>query len=118
MSYDLIYDSKVSFYEKKVEFDENRTTPVTVLFEQEGVILQADANGEVAFSLMDGMPLHHEVLPVCGRYFSLMYCSVIKDAIKVRMVHVDTVDNYPHCDGEHDRYDEIERDSAEAIFPL
>ena len=108
MKYDYIYDSAVQVYEEKLEFDCETKPSVTVLFSKEGVILQADNNGNSVFFDSEG----NELFKARAEYeeksrFSWICFHSGKNVITVNFTVTKLVDNYPHCDGEYDRWDEI-----------
>lgn len=107
MKYDYIYDSTTQNYEKKFEFDGENKPEITVFFEKEKVFLRADREGNALFFDMDGKELFKARAVYDDGYFSWIYCCVSKNTVSVSFTVTKLVDNYPHCDGEYDRWDEI-----------
>lgn len=103
MIYENIYDSSKSVYEKEFEIDHENDKSLTVFFEKEGVTLVADAHGNAVFTDEDGNEIKKDKA-LSDRLFGSIYCSVKDDAICVRFPVTETVDHYPNCDGEYDRY--------------
>lgn len=103
MKYDHIFDSSASVYETKCEFDRNKAEEITVLFEKEGVMLTADIYGNYTFESTDGTVVKNGKAE-SDRCFMFIYCSVKDNVINVRFPITETVDHYPNCDGEYDRY--------------
>ena len=107
MKYDYIYDSTRQIYEEKLEFEGETKPSVTVLFSEEGVVLQADNNGNAIFFDLEGYELYKARAEYEGKAFRWIYFHVSKNTLSVSFTVTKLVDNYPHCDGEYDRWDEI-----------
>ncbi|MBQ7134121.1 MAG: hypothetical protein IJO20_06455 [Ruminococcus sp.] len=103
MKYDYIYDSSKSVYEKSFEIDSENKKSLTVFFEKEGIVLTADTFGNAVFEKEDGEKIKEDKAQ-SDRLFSSIYCSVKSGEICVRFPVTETVDHYPNCDGEYDRY--------------
>lgn len=106
MKYDHIFDSSNCVYETKFEFDRSKSEAITVFFEKENVVLYADIHGNATFENLDGTVVSKDKAE-SKRYFSFIYCKVQDNIITVRFPITETVDHYPNCDGEYDRYSEI-----------
>ena len=102
MNYDYIFDSN-SVYEKEFELNSESDKAITVFFEKENITLTADKHGNAVFCSADGTKIKREKAQA-DRFFLSIYCSVKDGAINVRFPVTETVDHYPNCDGEHDRY--------------
>lgn len=80
----------------------------TVLFEKEDIVAVIDAKGAVEFyNINDELLAAGEVSAVeSGRQvYEEVCCEADENAIIIRFPIVKWIDNYPHCDGEHDRWD-------------
>lgn len=103
MKYDYILDSSISGNETKFDIDREKAESITVLFENEGVVLTADIYGNYTFANPDGTVISKGKAE-SDRCFMFIYCSVKDNVINVRFPITETVDHYPNCDGEYDRY--------------
>lgn len=103
MKYDYVLDSSVSVYEAKYDIDRSKSEEITVYFENEGVVLTADRAGNYTFAKADGTVIKNGKAE-SDRCFMFIYCSVKDNVINVRFPVTETVDHYPNCDGEYDRY--------------
>ncbi len=106
MNYDYIYDSSIRNLEVEVKIDYENLVPVTVLFEKENITLTADALGNAVFQNAEGDEIFKDKAEGKKRYFSSIYVSVKDSKICVRFPITETIDHYPNCDGEYDRYSE------------
>ena len=102
MNYDYIYD-KNSPYETEYKF--NDKTELTVFFSNENIILKVDKDGNAIFTTAEGKEIKREKAE-SDRRFSLVYVNSYNGEISVNFPIIETVDHYPHCDGEYDRYSE------------
>ncbi len=103
MKYDYVFDSSKSVYESKFEIDRDKSDDITVFFENEDIVLTADIHGNAVFSNTDGTELFKDKAN-SDRFFSFIYCTVKDSTINVRFPVTETIDHYPDCDGEYDRY--------------
>lgn len=106
MKHDYIYDSSNLIYEAEVNFDCENMIPAKVLFEKEKITLTADAMGNTSFTDSEGNEVYKGKAVSENRYFSKFYVSVKDGKICVRFPVTETIDHYPNCDGEYDRYTE------------
>jgi len=104
MKYDHTFDSGRTKYEKEFEIDLERFSPLTVFFQNEGVVLQADRHGCAIFLDEDGNELYRERATHDNGYFGEVLCCVSGSAISVCFPTVEWIDHYPNCDGEYDRW--------------
>lgn len=80
----------------------------TILFEKENIVAVIDAKGAVEFyNVNDELLATGEVSKVeSGRQvYEEVCCEADENAVIIRFPIVEWIDNYPHCDGEHDRWD-------------
>ena len=120
MNYNYTYDSSRMFGELECAIKRERydspVVPYFVLFSQEGVYLEADADGNAVLYNLDGAELFREKADGQGRYFSSFYYSVKNGEISVRFPIQEEIDHYPNCDGEYDRYSYITRENIVIKF--
>lgn len=102
MNYDYIFDSN-SAYEKEFELCDENNQEITVFFKKENITLTADKHGNAVFCSADGNEIKRAKADA-DRFFLSIYCSVKDGVINVRFPVTETVDHYPDCDGEYDRY--------------
>lgn len=79
-----------------------------ILFEQEKITVVIQANGNVQFYDIHGMCIAEDAAPPVnnGReVYEEIFCSVKNGMIVLEFPVYQWIDNYPHCDGEHDRWD-------------
>ncbi len=117
MNYDHIFDSSERLYEAEFEIGYENDKQITVLFERENIVLTADVHGNAIFMDLDGKEIKKEKAQ-SDRLFSKIYCLVKEGAITVRFPITKTVDHYPNCDGEYDRYSEIIVDNIYITCPV
>lgn len=117
MTYDHIFDSSKSVYEVCYPFSDNSNQPLTVLFEKENVSLAADKNGNAVLLSTDGVTLS-TAKAESDRRFSEVYCLVKERTITLRFPIKETIDHYPNCDGEYDRYSERIVDNVIITFSV
>ena len=107
MKYDYVYDSVKDTSEKSFEFEKAGKPEIVVLFLAENILLMANREGNALFLDMDGKELYKDCAEAEDTFFSRIECKASKNILTVCFVRTKTVDNYPHCDGEYDRWDEI-----------
>ncbi len=117
MKYDHIFDSNGRIYETEFEIDYQNDKPTTILFEKENVVFTADAHGNATFMTLDGKEIRKDKAEGKG-YFSSIYCLVKDNTITVRFPIKKTVDHYPNCDGEYDRWSEVIVDNILITCPV
>ena len=117
MSYDHIFDSSNHTYEVEFKIDRENDKPLTVLFEKENIVLVADSHGNATFMSTDNTIIKEDKA-LSDRFFSRIYCVVNNNKISVRFPVIETIDHYPDCDGEYDRYSERIIDSIIITCPV
>ncbi|MBQ8860823.1 MAG: hypothetical protein IJ015_05770 [Ruminococcus sp.] len=117
MNYNHILDSSNSAYESKFEIDYKNDKALTILFEKENIVLTADSHGNATFENTDGTKILSGKAE-CSRIFSEIYCKVQDNVITVRFPVMKTIDHYPNCDGEYDRYSEVIVDNILITCPV
>ena len=79
-----------------------------VLFEKEQIVALIRAKGVVEFYDRDGEHLATVVAPAeeSGKQvYTRCFCDVQDGALEIGLPICQWIDNYPNCDGEHDRWD-------------
>ena len=114
MTYTYRIDSETALFETKLDMDQ----PITVLFQRENIVLQADPDGHAVFCRTDGRELLNAKADGKTSRFHQIRCLVKKDAIVVNFPIIQWIDHYPHCDGEHDRWSERVVDTVSIVCSL
>lgn len=68
----------------------------------EGYRITVSCHGEAAFCAYDGTPI--ATTPATDGSYRAVRLNWTPTALSVEFGHVEEVDNYPNCDGEHDRW--------------
>lgn len=79
-----------------------------ILFENEGIVAVVQARGEAAFYDLEDNLLGRGRVPGAngGReVYEEVRCRVRGNLLSLEFPIYEWIDNYPHCDGEHDRWD-------------
>ncbi|MBQ8796279.1 MAG: hypothetical protein IJZ54_07645 [Clostridia bacterium] len=106
MNFDYIFDSSSRTCEAEVAFDYENLISVKLLFLKENITLTADATGNAIFTDSEGKEILKDKAQGENKYFSKVFVSVKDSKICVRFPVTETIDHYPNCDGEYDRYSE------------
>ena len=80
----------------------------SILFEAYGVAVTIDAAGSAAFFDRQESRLAEARLPDADggkEKYTEVLCAAKNAAITLKFPIVEGIDNYPNCDGEHDRWD-------------
>jgi len=80
----------------------------TICFEERGVYAVITASGKVEVFDMNDKLIKTESLPeqTGGKeVYMQVVCDVVDDKISLEFPVYEWIDNYPNCDGEHDRWD-------------
>ena len=80
----------------------------TIFFEAESILAVIEAKGHIAFfdpqeHLLAAFDLPEEEYG--KRVYEEVQCGVENGAIVLKFPIVEWIENYPNCDGEHDRWD-------------
>ncbi|MBE6636856.1 MAG: hypothetical protein E7618_03515 [Ruminococcaceae bacterium] len=114
MTYTYCFDSETSRFETKLEMNQ----PITVLFQREHIVLQADPDGHAVFSHLDGRTLLTAKADGQAHRFDQVRCLVTTDKIVVNFPITKWIDHYPNCDGEFDRWSEVIVDQIGITCPI
>ena len=74
-----------------------------ILFEKENIVAVISAEGQVEFYNMEDELLSTREIPSVESGDD-MYCQVEDSSIILEIPRYTTIDYYPHCDGEFDRW--------------
>lgn len=105
---DIVFDSTKANNEICFQIASGYISETTILFEKESVVALIHAKGRVEFYDMKDELLAKGELP-CVESGKVVYeevcCKAEGDTIVLRFPIYEWIDNYPHCDGEYDRWD-------------
>lgn len=105
---DITFNSKQDSSETLYQLASGYISKTTILFENENVIAVIQANGRVEFYNTDDERIAVGNVPPVenGRgVYEDVGCQVENHLLTLRFPLYQWIDNYPHCDGEHDRWD-------------
>lgn len=104
---DIIFNSEVDI-NKSFHLASGYISETTILFEKENVVALINADGRVEFYNMQDELLIADKLPAVEggkEVYDEVSCQVGNDSITLKFPIYEWIDNYPHCDGEYDRWD-------------
>ena len=108
--YDHIYTSADNGFEKKFQLASGYISTTVIFFEEANVTAKIEAEGITQFSDTDGNVITTVNIPEqtggTEKYHEVI-CKTEDGIITLRFPIVKWIDNYPHCDGEHDRWDAV-----------
>ncbi|MBE6824617.1 MAG: hypothetical protein E7513_04660 [Ruminococcaceae bacterium] len=105
---DIVFNSEKDNENKCFQIASGYISQTTVLFEKEDIVAVVYAKGRVEFYNMNDELLTIGEVPVVENgkeVYEEICCKVDENAVGLRFPIVEWIDNYPHCDGEHDRWD-------------
>lgn len=119
--YDKIYNSAETADLKEFQLASGYISTTKIFFEKEQIAAKIEAEGKVEFlDAEDNVIAAADVAEQTGgkgKYTDIL-CGVEGDAIVLKFPIVEWIDNYPNCDGEHDRWDSRTIGYNEMIFDL
>ena len=104
----IVFDSKTEKNGALFQIASGYDSETRILFEKEGVIVKIRAEGQVDFYDAAEQLLASAKMPSQegGReVYQDVGCGVEGTSVILRFPIYQWIDNYPHCDGEHDRWD-------------
>ncbi|MBQ5591271.1 MAG: hypothetical protein IIU65_06290, partial [Clostridia bacterium] len=93
----------------------------SILFEKEGVIALISAKGKVEILDKNDSVVETKILPavtIGKEVYDEVACFVSNGKIILEFPTYEWIDNYPNCDGEHDRWDTKEIGRETISFEL
>lgn len=105
--YDQLFDSAAGG-EKTFQLANGYISTTTVCFEKEQLLVKIEAKGSISFFDCEGKLLKSVTVPQekeGKEVYTEVVCTVESGAVLLKFPIVQWIDNYPHCDGEHDRWD-------------
>lgn len=106
--YDYLFNSQNHTSFKNIQLANGYISKTTLFFELENIFVEIEAKGHIIFKdNNDSIILSTDVeSPDSGKgVYTEVFCKVENKTIFLRFPQYVWIDNYPHCDGEHDRWD-------------
>lgn len=118
---DMVFNSDKDNSKGYFQIASGYISETVVHFEKENVILVIHADGRVeVFDMEDKLIAENSVPKSFGgrEVYEEACCEVIDNTIVVKFPIYKWIDNYPNCDGEHDRWDTIKIGEHTVEFAL
>ena len=118
---DMVFNSDKDNSKGYFQIASGYISETVVHFEKENVILVIHADGRVeVFDMEDKLIAENSVPKSSGgrEVYEEACCEVIDNTIVVKFPIYKWIDNYPNCDGEHDRWDTIKIGEHTVEFAL
>lgn len=109
MEYDKLFNS-INDKQKKYPLANGYISQTTIFFENEKILANIEAKGNIEFLNEEGGLLSSINIPkqTGGKeVYDEVLCHVDGNEVILTFFIVKWIDNYPHCDGEHDRWDSV-----------
>lgn len=106
--YDKIYNSSETKDLKEFQLASGYISTTEIYFEVEGLIAKIEASGKVAIAdTEEKLIAELRVDKQSGgrEVYETVLCGVSDGSLVLQFPIVEWIDNYPNCDGEHDRWD-------------
>ncbi len=106
--YDKIFSTVKNKGSESFQLATGYISSTVIFFEEEKIFVKIEAKGYVEiFDLEDNLLQSLAVPTQTGgrEVYDEVECSVQNSNVTLRFPVVEWIDNYPHCDGEHDRWD-------------
>lgn len=107
MEYDKLYSSDTKGW-KEFQLASGHISTTVVFFEEAKILAKVEAKGKVTLLNEAGQVLEEkEVGAQAGgrEVYETLRCCAEDGALRLQFPVVEWIDNYPNCDGEHDRWD-------------
>ena len=107
-TYEKVFKSAECTGTKEYQLATGYISTTEIYFEAEKTVIRIEAAGKVTFMDNEENVIVSVNVPEQtggkGTYNDVI-CSVEENKIVLKLPVVEWIDNYPHCDGEHDRWD-------------
>ncbi len=107
-SIDIIFNSQKDVNGKNFQIASGHISDTAVFFENENILAIINAKGSAEFyGADDSLLAKGEVSKNDGgrEVYEEVFCRVNGNEITLKFPIYEWIDNYPNCDGEHDRWD-------------
>ena len=104
---DIVFNSEKD-KKRNYQIASGYITETVVLFEKESIYAVINANGQVEFFDLNDKLIKSEKVPSVDdgkMVYDEISLNVENNQIIIGFPVCEWIDNYPHCDGEHDRWD-------------
>ncbi len=105
---DIVFNSEKESGEKLLQLASGYISETTILFENEKIAAVIQAKGSVEFFNMNDERVADGKVPAVesGKEVYVEVCCQVKENLLILKFPIyQWIDNYPNCDGEHDRWD-------------
>ena len=105
---DIVYNSENG--SGKYQIASGYVSETVILFEREQTVVHVFAEGRVEIFDLDGNLLFEgkaEAQTGGREVYEEVVCEADENSLILRFPVVKWIDNYPNCDGEHDRWDSV-----------
>lgn len=106
--YDKVFNSEENIGIKSFQLATGYISSTTILFEKEKIVAKIEAKGHIDyFDCEDTLIASFDVPSQTGgkETYNEVLCETEENTIVLKFPIVEWIDNYPNCDGEHDRWD-------------
>ena len=106
--YDKVFNSEENTGFKSFQLANGYISSTAILFEKEKIIARIEAKGHIDFFDCDEALLaSFDIPPQTGgkETYNEVLCEAEDNTIILKFPIVEWIDNYPNCDGEHERWD-------------
>lgn len=106
--YDFSYDSSKSADKQMYQLASGYISETAILFARENIVAVIQAKGSVEFfDAEDKLIAAASAPPVVNgkEAYTDIGCYAANDVLELHFPVYEWIDNYPNCDGEHDRWD-------------
>ncbi len=106
--YDKIFSRSSESCEQKFQLANGYISTTEIYFEAENVIAKIEADGVVEFlNVQENVLASVDIPKQTGgkEKYTEVWCATENSVITLKFPIVEWIDNYPNCDGEHDRWD-------------
>jgi len=104
----IVFKSDMLQGGKNFQIASGYISTTNILFENEGIMAAIEAQGHIDFyDLADNLLASLDVQNQDGgrEVYQDVHCNVEDNFIIIKFPIYEWIDNYPHCDGEYDRWD-------------
>ncbi len=106
--YDKIFNSEENTGFKSFQLATGYISCTTILFEKEKIVAKIEAKGHIEFFDCEDILLASFDIPAQTggkETYNEVLCGAEDNTVLLKFPIVEWIDNYPNCDGEHDRWD-------------
>ncbi len=108
--YDIIFNSEDDIGYKSFQLATGYISSTKILFEKEKIVAKIEAKGHIDFFDFEDILLASFEIPAQTggkETYNEVMCGAEENTVILKFPIVEWIDNYPNCDGEHDRWDTV-----------